>query len=115
MSRLNAASGVLFIHWLLVAFAVFGGFLVPLNGTWMLLHMPVVIWCSAVNLAAWTCPLTTLEQWLRTRSGEPSYDGGFIDHNCSALRKVLGTTRRINIAVGLSILLWNVFVYAWIV
>ena len=27
-----------------------------------------------------TCPLTTLEMWLRQRAGAPTYGGGFVEH-----------------------------------
>ncbi len=34
----------------------------------------------AQSWAGLLCPLTTLEQWFRTRAGEVSYDGSFIQY-----------------------------------
>ena len=72
---------VMFLHFTFLACVVFGGFLA--------LKWPRLIWAH-VLLVAWgfltvafsiRCPLTDVEDWARTRAGEPMLTGtGFIDH-----------------------------------
>jgi hypothetical protein len=79
LSRI-AADLVLLSHFAFVVFAVFGAVPVLFRPVLFWVHLPVVIWSSLVNLASWTCPLTPLEQALRTRAGESGYSGGFVQH-----------------------------------
>lgn len=74
------AEATMVVHFTVLIFIVFGGFL-----AW---RWPWVIWPSIV-LAGWgfstvvfgvNCPLTWLENWARQRAGEASLGTGFIDH-----------------------------------
>jgi hypothetical protein len=51
------------------------------NRYWFrLAHLGAIVF---VVLEAWfgvTCPLTTLESWLRAKGGSAGYSGGFIEH-----------------------------------
>lgn len=80
----------------------------------MLVHIPVVAWTSVVNLANWTCPLTPLEKKLRQRAGQQTFEGSWTEHYLDPLLRLLGTPRRLALATGISILLWNAVVYACI-
>lgn len=71
-----SADLVLFAHFLFAVFAVFGGLLVFYEPAWAWVHIPVVLWSSVVNLMSWTCPLTSIENVLRTRAGQLGYSGG---------------------------------------
>ena len=86
---------VLIVHVLYVAFVVFGLVLIWCGKfrRWKWVRNP---WFRAAHLAAiglvvvqsWLgmeCPLTTLENSLRARAGDPSYEGGFIAHWLHAL------------------------------
>lgn len=106
-----AADAVLLLHFAFVIFAVFGGFLVLLDRRWMWLHIPSVLWSSIVNLASWTCPLTPLEKGYRQRVGK-AYDGGFVQHYIAPAVYPGGMPRRLELIAGISILVWNVIVYA---
>jgi hypothetical protein len=71
---------VVVVHFLFVAFVALGAFL-ALKWPWLIwLHVPVLIWAAAIVSIGFTCPLTPLEKYLRRRSGDGAYEGGFIDH-----------------------------------
>src|SRR6185437_6906980 len=77
--RLLADAVVLF-HAAYVVFVVVGGFLV-LRWHWVAwLHIPAATWGALIEFGGWICPLTPLENHLRTRAGEAGYAGGFIQH-----------------------------------
>ncbi|WP_297190509.1 DUF2784 domain-containing protein [uncultured Porticoccus sp.] len=51
------------------------------NRWWFrLAHLGAIAVVVAESWLGWVCPLTTLEQWLRTRAGDASYSGSFIEH-----------------------------------
>lgn len=83
-----AANGVLILHVGYVAFVVLGLLLILIGGLfrwrWVrnrwfravhLLAITIVVLESWLNI---TCPLTTLENWLRVKAGAETYDGDFI-------------------------------------
>ncbi|MGQ0511709.1 MAG: DUF2784 domain-containing protein [Betaproteobacteria bacterium] len=112
MSSRLAADLVLLFHFLFVAFAVLGGFLLLADHAWAWIHVPVVLWSSLVNLASWTCPLTPLEKSLRSLAGQSGYAGGFVEHYVGRLVYPGGMPRRMELVAGVSILVWNALVYA---
>lgn len=114
MLKRLAAELVLLVHFAFVAFAVFGGFLGILNRSWLWLHAPVVVWSSVVNLAAWTCPITPLEQHFRRQAGEAGYTGGFVQHYIGPLVYPGGMPRRFELVAAISIVAWNSIVYAFV-
>ncbi len=109
-----AASLVLLIHFIFVALAVFGAFGVLINQRWALVHVPIVVWSSVVNLAGWTCPLTPLENRLRAAADQTGYEGGFVQHYIGALVYPQGMPRRLELVAGFAIALWNAVLYAGI-
>jgi hypothetical protein len=84
------ANAVLVLHLALVGFVV-GGLVLVVAGNlahwhWVnglafrLAHAAAI---AAVVVEAWlglTCPLTTLEMWLRSQAGSATYGGGFVEH-----------------------------------
>ncbi len=75
-----AADVVMFSHFLFVAFVVVGG---ALSLRWPRLawfHIPAFCWGFLVAANRWVCPLTPLEQDLRSSGGDTAYEGGFIAH-----------------------------------
>lgn len=107
-----AADFVLLAHFLFAAFAVFGGLLVLDSVRWTWLHVPAVAWSSIVNLMGWTCPLTPVEQRLRTRAGQAGYAGGFIQHYVGRAVYPRDMPRRLELIAGISILAGNALIYA---
>ncbi|MCB1906100.1 MAG: DUF2784 domain-containing protein [Rhodocyclaceae bacterium] len=102
------------LHVLFIAFVLFGGVLVGAGRGWAWLHLPAVVWASAVNLAGWTCPLTPLEKRLRERDGEPAYSGGFVVHHLQWLLGQPLAARRVERIAGVAVVVWNALVYAGI-
>ena len=66
--RLLADATVL-LHAAFVVFAVAGGLLVARWPRVAWAHLPAVVWAAWVELAGWTCPLTPLENYFRSRGG----------------------------------------------
>lgn len=82
------ANAVLVLHVCVVLFVVAGLVLTLLGGAlrWQWVrnfwfraaHLAAIVY---VALQAWfdiVCPLTTLEQWLRSKAGQQAYEGDFI-------------------------------------
>jgi len=105
-----AANLVLLVHLGIVFLAVFGGFGILIDPRWIWVHAPIVIWCSLVNLAGWTCPLTPLENRLRAANGS-GYEGGFIQHYIAPMVYPLGMPRRLELIAGVSVAVGNSIVY----
>jgi hypothetical protein len=103
---------VLFAHFLFVVFAVLGGVFVFYEPAWAWVHISVVVWSSAVNLMSWTCPLTPLENALRTRAGQLGYSGGFVQHYIGPVVYPRGMPRHLELVAGVSIVAGNALVYA---
>jgi hypothetical protein len=68
-------------HFAFVGYGVLGGFLALRWPRTIWVHVPVVIWCVAIEVIDFICPLTALERWGRARAGmAPLPSDGFIDH-----------------------------------
>jgi hypothetical protein len=107
-----AADVVLTLHVGVVLFAVMGGLLILVHPLYAAAHVPIVIWCSVVNLMDWTCPLTPLETRLRKSAGDDGYEGGCLTHYLEFLVRPLGMPRRLELVAGVSIAVWNALLYA---
>ncbi|KPY42056.1 MULTISPECIES: DUF2784 domain-containing protein [Pseudomonas syringae group] len=106
-----AADAVVTFHLLFILFVLLGGLLV-LRWPWAaLLHLPAMAWGAAVELLHLYCPLTPLENALRSRAGEQGYDGGFIEHYLIPLIYPAGLTPQIQLWLGGIVLLINASVY----
>jgi uncharacterized protein DUF2784 len=67
-------------HFAFVGYGVVGGFLALRWPRTIWLHVLVVIWCVAIEVVDFVCPLTWLERWARPKAGmAPLGDAGFID------------------------------------
>lgn len=113
LSRL-LADIILFFHFAFVVFAIFGGLIVLYKRRVAWLHVPVVLWSSVINLASWVCPLTPLENMFRSAAGQAGYEGGFVEHYIAPLVYPGGMPRELEIVAGVSILVWNGFMYTYI-
>ncbi|QXG34320.1 DUF2784 domain-containing protein [Pseudomonas viridiflava] len=106
-----AADAVVTFHLLFILFVLLGGLLV-LRWPWAaLLHLPAMAWGAAVEFLHLYCPLTPLENALRSRAGEQGYDGGFIEHYLIPLIYPAGLTPQIQLWLGGIVLLINASVY----
>jgi len=110
----QVADLVLLLHLGFVLFAVLGGLLALRWPRLLWIHIPAVIWAAAVEFFGWICPLTPLENWLRSRAGGGSYPGDFIAHYMVPILYPEGLTREVQIALGFFVLLINIIIYGWI-
>jgi hypothetical protein len=79
------ADAVVVVHFTFTTFVIFGGFL-TWRWRWMaLLHLPALAWGCWVELSSAICPLTPLENHLRSLGGEAGYQGGFLAHHLVAV------------------------------
>ena len=106
-----AADAVVLMHLLFILFVLFGG-LLALRWKWLTaLHIPAVAWGISVEFLHLYCPLTPLENLLRTEAGEGGYAGGFIEHYVVALIYPAGLTPTIQVWLGLTVVILNLLVY----
>lgn len=106
---------VVVLHLLFIIFALIGGFLV-LWRRWMLfIHLPTVLWASAIEFIGWVCPLTPVENWLREAAGSSGYHGGFIEHYLIPIIYPVTLTPQLQIILGVVVIVINLLVYSWVV
>lgn len=68
-------------HFAFIGYFVFGGLVALRWPKTIAIHVVVVIWCVAIEVIDFGCPLTYLERWARERAGmAPLPAHGFIDH-----------------------------------
>ena len=99
------------IHLAFVVFVLFGGPLVLRRPRVAWLHVPALAWGAWVEFAGWFCPLTPLENWLRTQSGAAAYDSSFIEHYLLPLLYPASLSRELQWVLGSIVLLVNAAVY----
>jgi hypothetical protein len=103
---------VVLIHLGFVAFVLAGGLLVWRWPRLAWVHLPCAAWGAFVELAAWICPLTPLENRLRQAAGEAGFEGGFIENYVIPLLYPGNLTRATQITLGLLVIGVNILVYA---
>jgi len=103
------------VHLGFIVFVMFGA-LLALRWRWApWLHLPAAAWGAFVELTGRVCPLTPLEQAFRRAAGSGAYSGDFIDRYLVQIVYPSGLTREMQVALGLSAVLLNVALYAWVV
>lgn len=109
-----AADLVLLLHFAFVLFVILGGLLVW-RWSWVAYaHIPAAIWGVLIEFSGWMCPLTPLEQQLRSAAGEASYSVSFVEHYILPLLYPVGLTRTTQILLGTAVLLINVGIYGFL-
>ncbi len=108
------ANLVLIVHLTFVVFVLCGGLLV-LKWRWIAwLHLPAAVWGAIVEFTGWICPLTPLENWLRTHSGETSYRSDFITQYLLPMLYPEGLTHLVQLLLGTWVVVLNAAVYWWL-
>ena len=105
------ADAVLLLHLAFILFVVLGGLLVLRHPRLLWLHLPAAAWGALIEFAGWICPLTPLEQRMRTLGGDDAYSGGFIDHHIVPLIYPEGLTRELQLLLGTFVLAINAVIY----
>jgi hypothetical protein len=108
------AGGVVLAHLLFVAFTVAGA-LLALRWRWVpWIHVPAVVWAAFIEVSGGICPLTPIENQLRTSAGLDFYSGDFIAEYLFPLLYPEGLTRQAQVAIGVLVVAINVAVYGWL-
>ena len=103
---------VLVIHATFILFVVFGGLLVLCRRRLIWLHIPAAAWGILIELQGWICPLTYLENDLRTAAGRSGYAVGFIDHYLAPLVYPSALGHATQVLLALAVLFINAVIYA---
>ena len=106
------ADVVLVIHLGFVLFVVAGAFLILRWPRTAWFQLPAALWGVLVEWSGWPCPLTPLENWLRTQAGAAGYPGGFVEHYLVPMLYPATLTRTVQVLLGATVLVANVIVYA---
>jgi hypothetical protein len=108
------ADGVVILHLLFILFVVLGGIMTLVWPKVIWVHIPCVFWAIIIELTGMICPLTPLENELRSRAGQGVYSGDFVIHYLEPLIYLEGLTRQLQIILGVMAALINMIVYSWI-
>jgi hypothetical protein len=113
-SNMYLAAAVVVAHLAFAAFACAGGLLVLRWPRLAWIHLPSACWAAYVELSETICPLTLLENALRTRAGLDVYSGDFIARYVFPVLYPEGLTREIQVALGAAVMVLNAGVYGWL-
>jgi hypothetical protein len=102
---------IVILHFTFIAFVMLGGLLFVKRPRLAWLHLPAVVWGAWVEFSGWICPLTPLENWLRTQAGAAPYPGDFIARYLTAILYPEALTRELQVALGLLVLAVNLAIY----
>jgi hypothetical protein len=105
---------VVLFHFAFVVFAVFGGLLAMGRRRFICAHLSAVIWAAFIEFSGWICPLTPLENWLKSDTGEAGYQADFIAHYLLPVLYPEGLTRAVQMLLGILVLAINLAIYGWI-
>jgi Protein of Unknown function (DUF2784) len=108
------ADAVLLLHAAFIVWATFGALAVWRWPRLAWLHLPALAWGVWIEATAGLCPLTPLENALRRRAGQGSYEGSFIDHHLGALIYPQGLTPQAQLRLALGLAAFNLLLYALI-
>ncbi len=106
---------VLLVHLAFVLFVVLGGLPVLAWPRLAWLHIPAAVWGVLIEYTGWICPLTPLENSIRTRGGEAGYSGGFIQHYVQPVLYPAGLTRPTQVVLGSLVLILNIVAYGLVI
>jgi hypothetical protein len=106
------ADFVVVVHSLFVLFVVFGGLLVLRWWRVIYLHLPAVAWGAFIEFAGGICPLTPLENSLRSSAGQAGYQGGFVEHYILPVLYPAGLTRNVQLVLGVIVIAINFLIYS---
>jgi hypothetical protein len=106
-----AADAVVLVHFAFIVFVALGA-LLALRWRWVTwLHIPALLWGVLVETTGRLCPLTDLENALRTNAGQSGYRGGFIEHYIPTLLYPDGLSRSLQFVLAAVVLAVNVIIY----
>jgi hypothetical protein len=113
MSYRLLADLTLVLHAGFVAFVMLGALLVLRWPRVAWIHLPAVSWGAGIEFLGGICPLTPLENHWRQLAGGDGYAGGFVEHYVMPILYPDGLTRRVQVVLGVLVLVVNVAIYSW--
>ncbi|MGH8369883.1 MAG: DUF2784 domain-containing protein [Gammaproteobacteria bacterium] len=114
MLWLILADTIVVIHLAFVLFVVAGGLLVLRWHRIAWLHLPAVAWGALTEFLHIVCPLTYLEDRLRSLAGGTGYSGDFVSHYLLPILYPPNLTTQIQITLGSMVVIINIVIYAWL-
>ncbi len=111
MAAIFLADLVVILHGVFILIAVLGGLLVFRWRRWAWIQIPAFLWAGFIEATGGICPLTPLENWLRTLGGAAAYRGDFVDHYLIPLIYPSDLTRETQIVFGVFVILFNMGIY----
>jgi hypothetical protein len=108
------ATFVVLAHVVFVVFVVVGGLLVLRWRRLTYLHVAAVIWAVYVEWSGAICPLTPLENSLRSTAGLEAYAGDFVAEYVLPVLYPDGLTRSAQAIIGTAVLALNGCIYAFV-
>jgi hypothetical protein len=114
MSYRIGADLVLVTHLAFIVLVVAGGLVVFRYPWFIWVHIPAAGWGTFVELTGRICPLTTLENFLRTRAGQEGYAVSFIEQYIFPVIYPSGLTRNVQFFLAGLVIAVNVIIYTTI-
>ncbi len=109
-----AADLVLVTHLAFILVVVAGALAVIRNPWFVWIHVPVASWGVFVELTGRICPLTTLENFLRTQAGQEGYANSFVEQYMVPVIYPAGLTRQAQLLLAGLVVVVNVIIYTTI-
>ncbi|HLW11239.1 MAG TPA: DUF2784 domain-containing protein [Casimicrobiaceae bacterium] len=110
----SAVDAALLLHFAFIAFVMLGA-LLAIRWQWIIVaHVPAVAWGAFIEATGGICPLTPIENRLRTETGLPSYGGGFIEHYLMRIIYPDGLTRATQYVLAGVVIVVNGAIYGWL-
>jgi hypothetical protein len=109
-----AADAVLLLHLAFITFAVFGGLMSIWWRKILFIHLPAAAWGVFVEFTGRVCPLTSLENTLRIKSGIAGYSESFVEHYLLRIIYPEDLTREIQYFLGALVVIVNIVIYLWL-
>jgi len=109
------ADAVAIVHLLFVLFVVAGGVLAMRWPTVAWVHVPAAVWGVLVEVMGWGCPLTPLEDHLRTLGGPAAAHGDFVARYVLPVLYPERLTPTVQRGLAVFVISVNVVVYAFVI
>src|SRR5205823_14133943 len=110
-----AATAVVLLHLAFVVFVITGGFLAWRWRPIVYAHVPAALWGIYVEWSGRICPLTPVENALRSAAALQPYSSDFIAHYVFPVLYPDGLTRRAQFVLGIVAIAINAVAYGAIV
>ncbi len=107
-----AADLALVTHFAFIVLVVAGA-LAAFRYAWFAwIHIPAASWGAFVELTGRICPLTTVENFFRTRAGQEGYSISFVEQYIFPVIYPAGLTRDVQLLLAGLVVAVNVIIYA---